>query len=135
MVSLRPLLPCAHCKVSHILKTLVNSDLGLRFGWNTLDSSCDFYTFTAVAAKLIGLYVTHSTLQVVSFVIQLKEELLSVHLLAFGSFLLGLSIFNERLVSSGDLILFVLFVENSQDALFLAHNLFKIYNILLHFQD
>ena len=80
------LLSGAHCKVGYILQALIDS-LGCLLFVSGLYGSGRFAAIIIATTWLNTVLITHSDLQVISFVVKLTEELIGVHLLSLGALL------------------------------------------------
>lgn len=81
------LLSGAHCKVGDILQALIDSLGCLLFVSGGLYRSGRFAAIIIATTWLNTVLITHSDLQVISFVVKLAEELIGVHLLSLGALL------------------------------------------------
>ena len=81
------LLSGAHCKVGDILQALIDSLGCLLFVSGGLYGSGRFAAIIIATTWLNTVLITHSDLQVISFVVKLAEELIGVHLLSLGALL------------------------------------------------
>lgn len=76
-----------HCKVGDIFQALIDSLTYLFFVSGGLYGSGRLAAIIIATTWLNTVLITHSDLQVISFVVKLTEELIGVHLLSLGALL------------------------------------------------